>query len=581
MSFCLLTYSISEWATQASGPPHYTFTIFTLQHAMNSPHCDEALQKEGRILLAIRSIENNQIQSVRRAATVYNVPRNTLHRRLNNILSRRDCTPNSMKLDKLEETAIIQYVLDLDSRGFSPRLCFVRDMADKLRSARSRSPVGKNWADNFVNRTPGLKMRFRRKYDRQRALNEDPEVIQKWFELVRNTIAKHGICEDDIYNFDETGFQMGVISSGKVVTGSERRSAPKAIQPGNREWVTVIQGVNAKGWALPPYIIFAGENHLQAWYEELLPPNWVLSVSEKGWTNNEIGLDWIQHFNLHTKDRSTGVKRLLIIDGHESHDSLQFREFCAENHIITLCMPPHSSHLLQPLDVACFSPLKRAYGNEIEQLVRCHINHITKLEFLPAFRAAFARSFNESNIKAGFRATGLVPHDPEVVITQLDVRLTTPTPPPEADVWRPQTPSNAIQVDQQTRLIQDRILNHPDSSPTTLLSALDQLAKGTQLIAHSATLIRAHTVAIEKANEALSRRKRRSKKRIQQRGSLSIQDGQFLIDQSALNYQISQETRSRSSRVGTRAGETRRCGHCRQPGHRIQTCPERLVNTQN
>jgi hypothetical protein len=52
-------------------------------------------------------------------------------------------------------------------------------------------------------------------------------------------------------------------------------------------------------------------------------------------------------------------------------------------------MPPHSSHLLQPLDVGCFSPLKRAYGSQIESLIRSHINHITKLEFLPAFKAAF------------------------------------------------------------------------------------------------------------------------------------------------------------------------------------------------
>ena len=84
-----------------------------------------------------------------------------------------------------------------------------------------------------------------------------------------------------------------------------------------------------------------------------------------------------------------GVRRLLILDGHESHHSLGFQELCKENNIYTLCMPPHSSHLLQPLDVGCFSPLKRAYSREIEALIRHHINHITKLEFLPAFKAAF------------------------------------------------------------------------------------------------------------------------------------------------------------------------------------------------
>jgi RecB family endonuclease NucS len=91
-----------------------------------------------------------------------------------------------------------------------------------------------------VSRTPELKTRFNRRYAYERAKCEDPAVIKPWFELVQRTIEQYGITTHDIYNFDETGFQMGVISTAKVVTGSERRSAPLAIQPGNREWVTVI-----------------------------------------------------------------------------------------------------------------------------------------------------------------------------------------------------------------------------------------------------------------------------------------------------------------------------------------------------
>jgi hypothetical protein len=65
-------------------------------------------------------------------------------------------------------------------------------------------------------------------------------------------------------------------------------------------------------------------------------------------------------------------------------------------------MPPHSSHLLQPLDIGCFSPLKHAYGHQIESLICNHINHITKLEFLLAFKAAFDQSITETNICASF-----------------------------------------------------------------------------------------------------------------------------------------------------------------------------------
>ncbi|KAF1922369.1 CENP-B protein, partial [Didymella exigua CBS 183.55] len=109
--------------------------------------------------------------------------------------------------------------------------------------------------------------------------------------------------------------------------------------------------------------------------------------------NNELRVEWLKHFNAHTQARSIGARRLLIIDGYKSHQSLAFQELCKENNIYTLCMPPHLSYLLQPLDVGCFSPLKRAYSCEVESLMRNHINHITKLEFLPAFKAAFDQAF--------------------------------------------------------------------------------------------------------------------------------------------------------------------------------------------
>ena len=91
-------------------------------------------------------------------------------------------------------------------------------------------------------------------------------------------------------------------------------------------------------------------------------------------------------------------------------------------------MPPHSSHLLQPLDVGCFSPLKRAYSREVEALIRHHINHITKLEFLPAFKVAFDRAFTTANICSAFRGAGLQPLQPDAVLSKLDVQLRTLTP---------------------------------------------------------------------------------------------------------------------------------------------------------
>jgi tRNA(Phe) wybutosine-synthesizing methylase Tyw3 len=155
----------------------------------------------------------------------------------------------------------------------------------------------------------------------------------------------------------------------------------------------------------------------------------VIGVTENGWTTNEKGMDWIQHFEKHTKSRSIGTYRLLVLDGHESHHSDAFEEYCKEHNIVTLCMPAHSSHILQPLNVGCFSPLKKAYGRQIENMMRGYIMHITKDDFFPAFREAHFASMTESNIRGGFRGAGLISFDSERVISTLNLKLKTPTPP--------------------------------------------------------------------------------------------------------------------------------------------------------
>ena len=105
-------------------------------------------------------------------------------------------------------------------------------------------------------------------------------------------IAKYGIHEADIYNFDETGFLVGMLLGAKVVTSSEQSSWPRMKQPGNQEFVTVIQGVCTTGWMLPPYIVVKGKFHLTSWYQNgQLMSDWKTHTSTNGWTTNKIGLD--------------------------------------------------------------------------------------------------------------------------------------------------------------------------------------------------------------------------------------------------------------------------------------------------
>ena len=112
----------------------------------------------------------------------------------------------------------------------------------------------------------------------------------------------------DIYNFDETGFIMGVISTAMVVTSSERAGRAKAKQPGNREWVTVIQAINALGWSVLLFVVVKGKYILLSWYNEFkLPKDWRLSISDNRWTTNKIGLEWIEYFEEYIRHQKVGV----------------------------------------------------------------------------------------------------------------------------------------------------------------------------------------------------------------------------------------------------------------------------------
>ncbi|KAM5529819.1 hypothetical protein BFJ63_vAg17750 [Fusarium oxysporum f. sp. narcissi] len=535
--------------------------------------------KEAQILLALQACQADPKLSLRRAAKIYEVNFSTLYRRNSGMQARSECIPNSRKLSDLEEQIIVQYILDLDSRGFPSRHRDVEEMANRLLADRNASPVGKRWAINFIKRQPELKTRFQRRYDYQRAKCEDPIAIRNWFRLVQNTIAKYGIRSDDIWNFDETGFMMGVISSGIVITSSERRGRPKSVQPGNREWVTAIQAINTEGRAIDPFIVVAGQYHLANWYQESnLPATWAIAATQNGWTDNETGLEWLKHFNRCTSGRSTGPYRLLILDGHESHHSADFQIYCEENNIITLCMPPHSSHLLQPLDIGCFGPLKKAYGRDIEHLIRRSITHISKTEFFPAFYAAFQAAMTEQNIKGGFKGAGLVPFNPDYVVSKLDVQLQTPTPDEEeaqqAQSWTSRTPRTVLEAGSQSEYLQRRIRKHHSSSPESIPEALRSLEKGTKAVMHKVALLVAENRDLRQANEILSQRRREKRTRLQNRGSMTIQEGQDLIDQMDVDTQVVAESSRRGGKGSSAQPRVRRCGTCSKTGHNARTCQE-------
>ena len=166
--------------------------------------------------------------------------------------SRVDKRPSGHKLTQLEEDQPAQWVISMDTCGAAPG-----KMANILLAARSSQPppsVGKNWPSKFVERRHELRTCFLVRYNYQNALNEDPKALQAWFATVQNVIEKNGVQAEDIYNFDETDFAMGLISSQKVVLQAEYYGRSYFPQLGNCKWVTTIEAICADGYSVPPYI---------------------------------------------------------------------------------------------------------------------------------------------------------------------------------------------------------------------------------------------------------------------------------------------------------------------------------------
>ena len=210
--------------------------------------------------------------------------------------------------------------------------------------------------------------------------------------------------------------------------------------------------------------------------------------------------------------------------------------------------------------------------------MRMHINHVSKLEFLCGFREAFFASITEKNIQGGFAGSGLVPYDPERVLSKLDVKLRTPTPlnsrAGTPQPWVFQTPHNPREATSQSTLIKTRITNHQNSSPTSMLAAVDQLTKSTMAVMHQVALLQAENTSLRKANEAISKRRRAKRTRVQLGGSLAVEDAKDLLDQKAVVGEVAQEMQMDGGGAGGVCTRVRCCGVCGKPGHNARTCQE-------
>lgn len=234
---------------------------------------------------------------------------------------------------------------------------------------------------------------------------------------------------ENVYNIDETRVMLSMPGSVKVLIGKHDMRDYRGARV-KRTTVTAIEYISSDGRYLNPMIIWPASTHRSNW-TTFPTPGWQYTYSDSGYTDSKISLEWLKRiFDPETKERANKRPRVLICDGFGTHETLEILEFCFENNILLCRLPSHTSHKLQPCDIAAFAPLKAAYRDQVDRLEQGGVNTIGKEHFTSLYSPARERAFTLKNIKAGFAASGLFPFNPDRVLRSM------PAPPAELAIPR-------------------------------------------------------------------------------------------------------------------------------------------------
>ena len=112
---------------------------------------------------------------------------------------------------------------------------------------------------------------------------------------------------------------------------------------------------------------------------------------------------------------------MLLLDGYRSHCTYKFLNYCTDADILLFCLPPHTAHILQLLDVVVFQPYKHRHAQAIDKATsRC--DDFNKIEFLEALGSIRAKTFKISTILSVFKETGLYSYNPAKVLDKLQAQ---------------------------------------------------------------------------------------------------------------------------------------------------------------
>ena len=195
----------------------------------------------------------------------------------------------------------------------------------------------------------------------------------------------------------------------RVVVPSGARHS-QVVATGNKCQVTVLACCNAAGYVMPPMFIFDRKT-LKPELTVGEVPGTMYGMSASGWIDHELFEFWFQHHFLVYAPPARPL--LLLIDGHSSHYQPGIVRAAAQERVILFCLPPHTTHLSQPLDKGSFGPLKMFWREECRRYLSENPGKVvTRYQFSQLFSRAWYKGMSMSNCITGFKVTGVYPFNP-------------------------------------------------------------------------------------------------------------------------------------------------------------------------
>lgn len=380
---------------------------------------------------AIMAVRSKKIGYLK-AQTTYQVPRGSLFRLVkllkdNPRLSVDDVIsiPLGRKpvFDPVLESQLANHCLEMEKRYFGLSAGDVRRLAYQLATAnniacpfnKDDKSAGRKWFKQFLVRNPHLSLRTPQGTSLNRVRGFNRENVEKFFEILENEYDKHSYPAHRVFNCDETGLTVVQSKHVKVVSKKGKKQIGALTSAERGSLVTVVTCMSAGGTFIPPLMIFPRTN-MKNELMDGAPPGSIFDCHKSGWIQMDMFTKWFRHFVSITKP-SAEDPVLLLLDGHYSHSrNLDVIEYAREHHVVIVCLPPHSSHKLQPLDLSFMHPLKTFYNNEIRKWLANHNNPVrpvTQYQVSELFGRAYARAATLETAMNGFRLSGTYPLDKE------------------------------------------------------------------------------------------------------------------------------------------------------------------------